>query len=570
MSYKIILNKFLTITLLLSPFLSPAQNTSERKDKRKMPLEEASDDPYLPNAHNNKKTTPAYHYNSNAASRTAGATSIVTTQANVDGAGQNIVDDAANEPNIALNPVNTDEISIGWRQFDNILSNFRQAGWAFTTDGGQTWTFPGVIEPGIFHSDPVLDYDSLGNFYYNSLTSDPGPVFSCKIFRSGDGGATWDAGVDAAGGDKQWMAIDRTGDTGDGNIYSFWTSEWSICIPQMFIRSTDGGNSYENCIDVDGTPQWGTMAIGNAGELYICGMNDNFDSIIVVKSLDAYLPGSVITWSTLSTVNMDRAPGFNPAVNPVGLLGQVNIDVDRSPGPGHDNVYVLVSMIDPVTFDPGDVVFARSTDGGVTWDAPVRVNDDANTTATQWMAVMSVAPNGRIDAAWLDTRDAAAGFDASALYYSYSLDQGQTWSANELLSAFFDPHVGYPSQDKMGDYMDMISDNAGAHLAWAATFNGEQDVYYSRIIPQITGIDESSFAAGISISPNPTSGTFIIKSEIKPASIEIYSVLGEKVYSLHTPSSFNEINISQNEAGVYFLKITSGDGITSVKKLIKK
>ena len=33
----------------------------------------------------------------------------------------------------------------------------------------------------------------------------------------------------------------------------------------------------------------------------------------------------------------------------------------------------------------------------------------------------------------------------------------------------------------MGDYFHMVSDDSGAHLAWAGTFNGEQDVYYGRI-----------------------------------------------------------------------------------------
>ncbi|MHC5114834.1 MAG: choice-of-anchor J domain-containing protein [Planctomycetota bacterium] len=33
----------------------------------------------------------------------------------------------------------------------------------------------------------------------------------------------------------------------------------------------------------------------------------------------------------------------------------------------------------------------------------------------------------------------------------------------------------------MGDYFDMVSDDSGADLAYAATFNGEQDVYYIRI-----------------------------------------------------------------------------------------
>ena len=34
-------------------------------------------------------------------------------------------------------------------------------------------------------------------------------------------------------------------------------------------------------------------------------------------------------------------------------------------------------------------------------------------------------------------------------------------------------------QSKLGDYYDMKSDNGGADVAYAATFNGEQDVYYA-------------------------------------------------------------------------------------------
>jgi hypothetical protein len=36
-------------------------------------------------------------------------------------------------------------------------------------------------------------------------------------------------------------------------------------------------------------------------------------------------------------------------------------------------------------------------------------------------------------------------------------------------------------QNKIGDYYHMTSDNLGANLACATTFNGEQDVYYLRI-----------------------------------------------------------------------------------------
>ena len=104
-------------------------------------------------------TSPGGHY------RFGGHVSV---QVNVNANGENIVGDAANEPSIAVDPTDRNHMAIGWRQFDTISNNFRQAGWGYTTDAGDTWTFPGVIEAGVFRSDPVLDSDADGVFYYNS------------------------------------------------------------------------------------------------------------------------------------------------------------------------------------------------------------------------------------------------------------------------------------------------------------------------------------------------------------------------------------------------------------------
>ena len=70
------------------------------------------------------------------------------------------------------------------------------------------------------------------------------------------------------------------------------------------------------------------------------------------------------------------------------------------------------------------------------------------------------------------------------MFYSCSTDGGVTWSANEAITPAFDSHLGWPGnppQEKLGDYNHMISDNVGVSLAYAATFNGEQDVYFVRI-----------------------------------------------------------------------------------------
>jgi hypothetical protein len=536
-----------------------AQNIPLPDNDRRHFQNEVLQDKYLPNQYNNQKTTPAMRYTSS---------SITTVQVNVDSSGHNIVGDAANEPNIAIDPLNPKNMVIGWRQFDNVNSNFRQAGYGYTSDGGQTWTFPGVINPGVFRSDPVLDYDTAGNFYYNSLTTDNINYFA-KVYKSTDGGVQWDTGTNAHGGDKQWMTIDRTTGVGSGNIYSSWTSYYSSCLPGFFTRLTKIDTAYEDCIIIDGYPYWGTLAIGNNGELYIAGTFDPYNDIEVCKSLNANVPGSTVTWESPVIVDLDGYVVSDPGVNPVGILGQVNVDIDRSNGPGRGNVYVLASVVRNSNGDPGDVMFAKSTDGGLTWGSPIRINDDVSTTNTQWFGVMSVAPNGRIDVAWLDTRDAPIGTDLSDLYYSYSLDQGNTWSVNEKMSDTFDPHVGYPQQNKMGDYIDMISDNTGAHLAWSNTLNNEEDVYYSHIIPQITGIENDQKKDNyytVSCYPNPFQTQTMIRYQIPDdnfVKLEIFNLYGQELTTLvnkKQPAGIYSISFSADmlTAGYYLCRMTAG------------
>jgi hypothetical protein len=401
---------------------------------------------------------------------------FMSVQANVDEFGNNILGDAANEPSIAVDPTAPNRMAIGWRQFDTTSSNFRQAGYAYTIDGGRSWTFPGVIEPGVFRSDPVLDVDNNGRFYYNSLTVVGGNTYICDVFTSDDGGATWGNRVDAYGGDKQWMIIDRTGGVGEGNIYAAWSDYFSSC-SGSFTRSTNGGASYEPCIDVPRDPFWVTLAVGPDGDLYEAGYDWFAGQIAVSKSTNAKFAGQVPVFGQTRTVNMGGQPISGAGPNPGGLLGQIEVDCDTSGGPHSGNVYIVAS-VDPPGGDPMNVTFSRSTDGGNTWSSPVRINDVQ--TGWQWFGTMSVAPNGRIDVIWNDTRNAGGGYD-SELYYAFSADGGVTWSANEPLSPPWDPYLGWPNQNKIGDYYHMVSDNVGAHLAWAATFNGEQDVYYLRI-----------------------------------------------------------------------------------------
>src|ERR1044071_4689641 len=115
---------------------------------------------------------PAYIYRLETSPRMISPFGAFTSyQVNVDGQGNNIVGDAANEPSIAVDPTDGNKMTIGWRQFNSVQSNFRQGGWGYTTDGGIHWTFPGVLQNNVFRSDPVTKSDEIGQFFYLSLQS---------------------------------------------------------------------------------------------------------------------------------------------------------------------------------------------------------------------------------------------------------------------------------------------------------------------------------------------------------------------------------------------------------------
>ena len=77
-----------------------------------------------------------------------------------------------------------------------------------------------------------------------------------------------------------------------------------------------------------------------------------------------------------------------------------------------------------------DVHYIKSTDGGQTWTPPKRLADDnVQLMNGKYLPNIVVAPNGRIDIVWWDTRD-DPGIRANDVYYTYSTDNGNTWAGN--------------------------------------------------------------------------------------------------------------------------------------------
>jgi hypothetical protein len=205
---------------------------------------------------------------------------------------------------------------------------------------------------------------------------------------------------------------------------------------------------------------------------------------------------------------MGGSLAFGGTVNPGGLAGQIFLAVDRSGGATNNNIYTVAS-VSPFGGNGTDVMFSRSTDGGATFSAPQRINDDpVNPNKWHWFGTIGVAPNGRIDSVWLDSRNAANNTD-SQLFYSYSTDGGVTWAPNVAVSNSFNPLEGWPIQNKIGDYITVVSDNTGGDVAYSATFNfnpssgqHEQDVYFVRVSP--SGGPTPTPTPTVSPTPTPT------------------------------------------------------------------
>jgi hypothetical protein len=422
----------------------------------------------------------------------------LSVQVNVDD-GANVWGDAANEPTLAVDPTAPSRMVVAWRQFDSVLSDHRTLGAAYSSDGGRSWTVAEPPDPGVFRTDPVLAAAGDGTFYLYSLGEG---LDHCELLVSTDGGRTWTDPVAVYGGDKPWLITDTFEPDGPGSgrthVYAAWSDGYSCCGDRVLTRSVDGGVSFSEPVSMAPIPTWGSLAVGPGHELYVAGVVDIF-SLGVVRWASAGDPSAAAALDVV-TMPLEGFFPFNAEPNPEGLAGQVWIVADTSGGPYQGSLYVLSPVV-PMSADPLDLHLLRSRDGGDTWDPPIRV-PAADPGQWQWFGTLSIAPTGRLDVVWVETLDPAVP-RRGELHWSSSSDGGDTWTAPEAITPPFDSHIGWPVQRRLGDYFHMVADAVGVDLAYAATFNGEQDVYFTRLGP--TDCNRNGIADDIDIASGAAS-----------------------------------------------------------------
>ncbi|MFH0896049.1 MAG: T9SS type A sorting domain-containing protein [Bacteroidota bacterium] len=461
----------------------------------------------------------------------------------------------------------------------------------YSNDGGITWVENYLSSSYEVAGDPVVMFDSSGNAYYAHLSGSTSNWLDRMVIqKSTDGGVTWNDGAFTGLNmpkqqDKEWLIFDMTQSPYRNNVYITWTefdeyaSTSSIDSTRiLFSRSSDFGNTWTpalrinsrsgDCIDEDNTVEGAVPAVGPNGEIYVSWAGPL--GIVFDKSLDG---GN--TWGV--DVPVATTPGgwaFNiSGISRANGLPFTFCDVSNSAYRG--NIYIMWSDLRNGASN-GDIFIARSTDGGNTWSAPIRVNDDA-TIHQQFFPCMTIdQTNGDIYIVFYDRRNYTD--ERTDVYVAKSIDGGLTFTNFIISQIPFDPN---PSVF-FGDYIGITAWGGKAWPIWMRMDAGDLSVW-TAVIDPTTNVSEYHTQLDYGLTqnyPNPfMDNTQISYSLMKTAQIElkIINAIGQTIEILDKGlkkegvycvswNGCNEAGIRQSQ-GVYTV-LLQAERFTYTRKII--
>ena len=327
-----------------------------------------------------------------------------------------------------------------------------------------------------------------------------------------------------------------------GRMYVSW-NDFSVGVGALSVTySSDGGVTWHSPIIVSNTSTFIrdvqiTGDLSGNGVIYLAGMDEGGGGFPhnninhIYKSTDG---GN--TWTATYT-----GPAFpGPGVTAVGYFACMFSDNGgywRHEGWGepaaYNNVVHLVYAQQGTSGDAGDVYYIRSTDGGVTFSAPFRLNSDS-TTRPQWQPNISVSPAGTLLATWYDGRDSTGcsyGNPAVPCYRMYSrksTDNGVTWLPDSPLSDVESPLPAQPDPGIQptyaGDY-DYGTALLAKHLtSWtdgrnAISSTSQQDAFTDRELVGF-GVTTTTPSCGAVVSTQPTDFVLNLTDAVTPSTVQ--------------------------------------------------
>lgn len=405
--------------------------------------------------------------------------------------------DANNTPTLARNPNDPDNVVVAARR-DRPQFTARLY---WTQDGGQEWRPTQLPLPEgrdrAYAPDVAFGPDGTLYVSYVNLTGQGNTPETLWVARSDDGGRTLSE-PDRAAGELTLQARLAVGPGGD--LFLTWlqaTDVGTLALngPAELVaaRSTDGGRTFSEPVAVSDADRQrvgaATPVVGGDGDLVVL-YKDFKDNVRDFQNLDG--PPWDENEALVLTRSEDDMASFAPG-----------IEVDDGLVPGERFLVFLPEFPSLAAGEDGtlyaawadarhgddDVFLRRSDDGGEGWTEAVRVNGEAEGDGTnQTMPQVAVAPDGRVDVAYLDSEGPEGSRTHARL--ATSRDEGDTFARLTVSDEPFDARIG-PSAaphlpPDLGSRIGLDSRERGARAVWTDTrmgseADGRQDIATSRV-----------------------------------------------------------------------------------------
>jgi hypothetical protein len=266
-----------------------------------------------------------------------------------------------------------------------------------TTDGGATFS-PGRI----LKKD--LNAGALGRF-------EDKPFIAC------------DTNLASPFRDNVYVTWDTTQGAGTSKVNLARSIDHGVTFSVQRIDDTSSGSG---AAEIGADP-----AVGPNGEVYVAWLDVTHSTLQIDRSFNGGVTFGSDTTITPMIIRFDTGI---PSIKVRRALVYPSIDVDRSNGANRGRLYCAwTDQADQSrAFVDGaetDIFFAFSDDGGLHWSSPVRVADDV-VGADQFYQWLSVDPtDGSVNISWYDTRNDPAKRKTD-VYFTRSTNGGLSFSAN--------------------------------------------------------------------------------------------------------------------------------------------